>query len=202
VEGDRHVDWKTLLAYVTGSVDEQLLLRTEYLVAENSILRDQIKRRLHLSDTERTTLAEIGKRSCRKLSCGTPLEDALVGSKNSCGVALVVFQKPTEPFATLYWTFTLCVLAGHRKEQHVALPLMIPLVMKMLHVLRQRMAERRFPKQDEPRETLLLDRSDPALRVGVQVRRPRRQWHPFHPGCVDELLKKAGQYFPSPLWMR
>src|SRR5262245_30612858 len=35
-----------------------------------------------------------------------------------------------EPFATLYWTFTLCVLADHRKEQHVALPLMIPLVVK------------------------------------------------------------------------
>jgi hypothetical protein len=55
-------DWKTLLAYVTGSVDEQLLLRIEYLVAENGILRDQIKGRLHLSDAERTTLAEIGKK--------------------------------------------------------------------------------------------------------------------------------------------
>ena len=56
------MDWKTLLAYVTGSVDEQLLLRIEYLVAENGILRDQITGRLHLSDTERTTLAELGKK--------------------------------------------------------------------------------------------------------------------------------------------
>jgi len=55
------VDWKTLLAYITGSVDEQLLLRIEYLVAENGILRNQIKGRLHLSDAERTTLAELGK---------------------------------------------------------------------------------------------------------------------------------------------
>jgi Homeodomain-like domain len=55
------VDWKTLLAYVTGSVDEQLLLRIEYLRAENGILRDQINGRLHLSDAERTTLAELGK---------------------------------------------------------------------------------------------------------------------------------------------
>jgi putative transposase len=60
-EGVRPVDWKTLLAYVTGSVEEQLLLRIEYLVAENRILRDQIKGRLHVSDAERTTLAEIGK---------------------------------------------------------------------------------------------------------------------------------------------
>ena len=33
------MDWKTLLAYVTGSVDEELLRRNEYLVAENRILR-------------------------------------------------------------------------------------------------------------------------------------------------------------------
>ena len=61
VEGGRHVDWKTLLAYITGSVDEQLLLRIEYLAAENGILRNQIKGRLRLSDAERTTLAELGK---------------------------------------------------------------------------------------------------------------------------------------------
>ena len=35
------MDWKTLLAYVTGSVDEDLLLRIEYLVAENRILRSR-----------------------------------------------------------------------------------------------------------------------------------------------------------------
>ena len=56
------MDWKTLLAYITGSVDDQLLLRIEYLVAENRILREQIKGRLCLSDAERATLAEIGKK--------------------------------------------------------------------------------------------------------------------------------------------
>jgi putative transposase len=56
------MDWKQLLAYITGSVEEELLLRNEYLVAENRILRDQIKGRVHLSDTERQTLAEIGKK--------------------------------------------------------------------------------------------------------------------------------------------
>jgi putative transposase len=54
------MDWKTMLAYVTGSVDENLLLRIEYLVAENRILRDQIQGRVQLSDAERQTLAEIG----------------------------------------------------------------------------------------------------------------------------------------------
>jgi putative transposase len=56
------MDWKTLLAYISGSVDAELLLRNEYLVTENRILRDQIKGRLHLSDAERQTLAEIGKK--------------------------------------------------------------------------------------------------------------------------------------------
>jgi hypothetical protein len=33
------MDWKTLLACITGSVEEQLLLRNEYVVEENRILR-------------------------------------------------------------------------------------------------------------------------------------------------------------------
>src|SRR5438093_11905452 len=36
------VNWKTLLAYITGSVDQELLLRNEYLMTENRILRQQI----------------------------------------------------------------------------------------------------------------------------------------------------------------
>ena len=34
--------WKTLLAYITGSVDQELLLCNEYLVPENRMLRQQI----------------------------------------------------------------------------------------------------------------------------------------------------------------
>jgi putative transposase len=54
------MDWKHLLAYITGSVDQEILLRNEYLVAENRILRTQITGRVRLSDGERKTLAEIG----------------------------------------------------------------------------------------------------------------------------------------------
>jgi putative transposase len=56
------MEWKHLLAYITGSVDEALLLRNEYLVTENRILRQQITGRVSLRDGERKTLAEIGKR--------------------------------------------------------------------------------------------------------------------------------------------
>ena len=60
------MDWKTMLAYVTGSVDEELMRRNEYLVAENRILRAQIPGRLKLTDGERRTLAHIGKQLGRK----------------------------------------------------------------------------------------------------------------------------------------
>jgi transposase InsO family protein len=55
-------DWKALLAYITGSVDQELLLRNEYLVTENRVLRNQITGRVRLSNGERKTLAEIGKK--------------------------------------------------------------------------------------------------------------------------------------------
>src|SRR5919106_225037 len=55
-----------LLAYVTGLVNQELLLQVEYLAAENRILRAHAPAQLRLSDAERTTLAEIGKRIGRK----------------------------------------------------------------------------------------------------------------------------------------
>lgn len=60
------MDWKRLLAYITGSVDQELLLRNEYLVTENRLLRQQIKGRVRLSDSERTTLAKIGQKLGKK----------------------------------------------------------------------------------------------------------------------------------------
>src|SRR5262245_6299746 len=55
-----------LLAYVTGLVNQQLLLQNEYLAAENRILRAHLPTRLRLTDPERSTLAEIGNRLGRK----------------------------------------------------------------------------------------------------------------------------------------
>jgi putative transposase len=54
------MDWKILFAYITGSVDQEILLRTEYLVTESRLLRTQTKGRLRLSDGERKTLAALG----------------------------------------------------------------------------------------------------------------------------------------------
>ena len=61
------MDWARVLAYVTGTVDQELLARNEYLAAENRILKAQLKGRLKLSDAERATLAEIGHRLGRRV---------------------------------------------------------------------------------------------------------------------------------------
>src|ERR1035437_9308842 len=62
----RNKKWARLLAYATGSVNQELLLQNEYLAAENRILRAKLPARLRLNDPERATQAEIGKRVGRK----------------------------------------------------------------------------------------------------------------------------------------
>ena len=61
------MDWARILAYVTGTVNQELLGRNEYLAAENRILKAQLKGRPDLSDAERGALGEIGHRLGRKV---------------------------------------------------------------------------------------------------------------------------------------
>ena len=56
------MDWPRLFAHITGTVDQELLLRHEYLAAEHRILKDQVNGRVLLSDPQTTTLADIGNR--------------------------------------------------------------------------------------------------------------------------------------------
>src|SRR6266853_874509 len=65
-----------LLAYVTGTVNQEVLLRNEYLMAENRILRGLIKGRLLLSERGKGTLAEIAHRRGRMV-----LEDVAATGK-------------------------------------------------------------------------------------------------------------------------
>ena len=60
------MDWKQLLVCITGTVDQELLLRNEYLVTENRILHNQITGRVRLTDSERKTLADIGQKLGKK----------------------------------------------------------------------------------------------------------------------------------------
>ena len=60
------MDWKKLLGSITESVDEELRLRNEYLATENRLLRQQINGRVHLTDSDRQVLAEVGQQLGKK----------------------------------------------------------------------------------------------------------------------------------------
>jgi putative transposase len=59
------MEWTRILAYITGTVDQELLLRNEYLVAQNRILKEQLQGRLRLSDVGRERLGEVPKEGLR-----------------------------------------------------------------------------------------------------------------------------------------
>ena len=62
----RGMNWKNLLRAITESVDEELRLRNAYLRAENRMLRQQISGRVHLTDSDRNALAELGQQLGKK----------------------------------------------------------------------------------------------------------------------------------------
>ena len=93
-----------------------------------------------------------------------------VRTTSLCSFAIVVFQQSAEPFVTLDRFVALSRLAEHRKEHHIALALMRTFLMKMDDVLFESMAQRTFPKQNQPREGFLFYRAHPPLRIGIQIR--------------------------------
>jgi hypothetical protein len=79
-------------------------------------------------------------------------------------------QHPAEPLGALdgarrrFGTAT-------RLDQPIVDPLMVPLPMIMSGVLASSSSQRPFAEEDHLAETLILDRSDESLGIGVQVRR-------------------------------
>ena len=82
--------WARMLAYVSGRVEEELLLRNEYLAAENRILKAQIKGRLLLSEEEKTCPPEKPQES---LILGVPFSD--LGGAAQCGSRIETAREPT-----------------------------------------------------------------------------------------------------------
>jgi putative transposase len=83
------MNWARMLVYITGTVDQELLLRNEYLAAENRILKAQIKGRLLLSEADKATLAEIAHRLGRKALeevAATAKPDTILGCRASKSV--------------------------------------------------------------------------------------------------------------------
>ncbi len=52
------------MALVSRRVEEKILLRNEYLAAENEILKSKLKKPLRFNDHERIKLAKLGKQIC------------------------------------------------------------------------------------------------------------------------------------------
>jgi len=73
------MDWKQLLASITGTVDQELLLRNEYLVTENRILHNQITGRVRLTDGECCALAEIGQKKALEAVANIVKPDTILG---------------------------------------------------------------------------------------------------------------------------
>ncbi len=51
------------LTLVGGRVEEEVLLRNEYLEAENDSLKSNIERPIHFNDSERIGLSKSGKKA-------------------------------------------------------------------------------------------------------------------------------------------
>jgi putative transposase len=61
------------LALISGMVEEEILIRNEYLAAENEILKSKLKGTIKFKDAERIRLVKIAKRmglkALKEISC-------------------------------------------------------------------------------------------------------------------------------------
>jgi len=111
------------------------------------------------------------------ISCGQKTDPTNAPSRR---LTMIVAQEPTQSLATMHRPLAAAVRVP-RKQQDVALPLVVPLGMEMVDIVVQRPPQRALAEQDHLRQALFLDRPHPAFRVGIQVRAPRRQRQRFNP---------------------
>ena len=80
-----------------------------------------------------------------------------------------------------------------RIDQPIIDPLMVPLPMIVSGILASGLPQRPFAEEDHSIETLILDRPDESLGVGVQVGRTVRQAYDFDAGILQEISKSFGE---------
>src|SRR5664280_119580 len=126
------MNWARMLAYITGTVDQELLVRNEYLAAENRILKAQVKGRLLLSEADKATLAEIAHRLGRKALeevAATAMPDTCPSSQSCPAVKSITSQgsRQSRSAITLVAMFDLfrlwlgAVLRGFRTRRSLML---------------------------------------------------------------------------------
>src|SRR6516162_3631254 len=98
--------WARMLAYINGTVDEELLLRNEYLAAENRACA-KIKGRLLLSESEKVTQAGIvhrpGRRALADVAAAANGIPCSAGIESSSPRSLAD-RDFVSPWAALPWT--------------------------------------------------------------------------------------------------
>ncbi len=118
------MNWKRTFAYVTGSVDEELLARNEYLVTENRILRGQIKNRIRLTVVSTNSKEAIFM--------------PLFGGMMLSSTLIVVVQKAAEPLAAAHRTFGR-ELRKFRPDNFVLESLVVSFLMIVFNELKNRL---------------------------------------------------------------
>ena len=106
--------------------------------------------------------------------------------------AMVEAQHPAEAlgaFDDARWGFG----ANGRLDQPIIDPLMISLPVIVSGVLASRFSQRPLAEEDHSIETLILDRPDEPLGVGVQVGRTVRQADDFDAGILQEIPECDGE---------
>src|SRR5215813_3989898 len=125
--------------------------------------------------------------SCRGV-CVRIILNVLVASTSSGRVAAVILEESTKSFIALHRPLTLRA-PGHKHENAIPLALMGALRMIMRQVFRERVSQGAFTKQDQLGQRFLFDGSYPPFRIGIQIGRPRWQWHTRDPVRVNHVLK-------------
>src|SRR5260370_30120701 len=103
-----------LLAYVSGLINQNLLLQNAYLAAENRILRAHLPTRIRISDPERSTLAEIGKRlgraALQQVACVAKPETILAWYRRLIARKFdrSKLRHPDGPASRPLWSHSLC----------------------------------------------------------------------------------------------
>src|SRR5439155_19129658 len=97
----------------------------------------------------------------------------LLGTPLRC-LLMVITQQAAQSLAALNRPVAAGVCTP-REQQDIALPLVVPFGVKMFDIFAQCSPQRALAKEDHLAQALLLHRSDPALRIGIQVRAARRQ---------------------------
>src|SRR6267378_5575991 len=78
---------------------------------------------------------------------------------------------------------------GAKEQNPIVFALMVALPVVMFQILLQRSPQRRFSKQDQPRQTFVFDRLHPAFCVRVQIRASCWQSKRIHTSRLDQVSK-------------